>query len=474
MATDLDRYIREHNPYSSIASVGGQKVAVAKSLGDLLNASNWATSKRSESYRPSAVFNPASSSLANSAWSGMAGLAESYDPGTPENPYSTLRNTKSPQIQSILDRVIGNVGEATEYDINQNPYMVRSNVRDSNQAGRVESAGGRVQQNISNQDQSLADFTKSYLSSQTKARGFTDQEADSISGVYDGSLASELEAQARARARAVGGATDRSLDRVRGSLNSSRLLGGQSSYADALANRQAMDAAIAEQIAQSDLARQNTLTVQDYQNSLLGRRASAEEGVSRMGLLPIQARADLTGQQLNQLGQVGDLINQNTIYNVDTPESIMSRKLGILGQAGNLDQANNFYGLQAPYQPDFSGYAYGGPAPSPGGYGGGYSSPGFANPYMSQRQPAPSAPPTRAEQPAYNLPSYLYRNSAPTTYAMPGGPPPPPSGTGFTGGGAMGGTYSDGGFGYSTAPYYDPRTGEIDWEALYGGSYYNN
>jgi len=274
---------------------------------------------------------------------------------------SVVSNAKNPKIKSILDRVLGSV-EGMGYDLNQNPYMVRANVKDAGQAARIGDVATALPGIQQGQQKALADWTSKYLEGIKAATPWQEQEAAAIGEFYSKGpegVQARLDKLAAQRQLAVAGAVNRALDRVRGQTNMSRIMLGDSSYTDAQAMQTAADIMAKEAIAQADLGRQNYLGVKDAQTSLADRRRQGLEALNRMGLLPIDAQTALSTSQLQNMGQLGNLINANTFYNVETPEDVMARRLGVLGQASNLDLANTFYGLRQPYEPDLSGYGYG-------------------------------------------------------------------------------------------------------------------
>lgn len=309
-------------------------------------------------------------------WDALAGLSnqnvQGGQPVNPQNPFSTISNTKNTQVKSILDKILGNVDQAVGTDLNTNPYMLRKNTLDQGQEARAQGAASSLPGMQQAQQQSLAQWTNDYLKGINEARGYQQTEAGAIGQYYDAGpqgVQAQLNNLAKQRQLAVAAQTNRALDRIRGQANLQRMNLGDSSYLQAQSGATAADIARQEAISQADLGRQNYLTVKGAQADLAGRRQSQLDALNRMGLLPIEAQGQLTGQNLQQLGMAGDLIRSNNLYRTETPQDVLARQLGVLGQATQLDQANTFYGLNKPNEPDFSGYRvnpyYAGGIPSP-------------------------------------------------------------------------------------------------------------
>ena len=138
----------------------------------------------------------------------------------------------------------------------------------------------------------------------------------------------------------------------------------------------------------------------DYLNKLkstnIGRRQGLMDSLASRELLPTQARNQLFGQELNQLGQIGQLDRANNIYHLaETPEYSQAREYQAALEAQgiqpysmpgtgyvnyDMDQTEPF--ARFPKQP-FSGY---GINPLNGLYGYQYSAPLYNNyPNVLQR-----------------------------------------------------------------------------------------
>lgn len=347
ITADEQYHLRNDNPFARVTSlIGSPPTQVAPTFGDLGRGLSWQDLELQRILHP----NPGSQGLA-----GFAGPTPSNF--LPSNPFSTLRNVKNPDVQSAIDSLLGQV-KALPTDINVNPNVVRANVKDAPTAARIDSAGARFNADVNNSRQSFADFTKNYMAGLAEAQKQLGTESGSLDTVYDtgpNGLQAQLAAMANARRLAVTSAAQRAMRTAGAGANSARVLGGDSSYLDA----QLLDqlGGIGSQAAKekADLDRLNLLSVVDARSRLLGTRGNALTNLLHQGLVPLQAQQQLAGNELAQLSGLSNLQNQNTFYNLDSPEAMLARRLGLVGQTSQVDLANNFYGLQRPYQPDASG-----------------------------------------------------------------------------------------------------------------------
>lgn len=271
----------------------------------------------------------------------------------------TLRNTKNNELQSAIDAVLGQARTASS-DFSQNPFTLRTNIKDAAQQSRIGQAGSTFSADSSGNRQSLKDFTTSYLAADPTAKAQMEGETGALGEFYNGGVQSHLDELQRAKALAVTGATQRALDLAQRGANAARLTHGNSSYID----KQFMDTVggiLAQHAAEMvDQNRNNYLTVLQGQQANVGRRAGLLDQYLQRGLVPINALNAQGNTELGQLTSLGNLTNANASYYLDNPDLAMSRRLGVLGQVGALDTANNFYGLSKPYQQNLSGLPYGG------------------------------------------------------------------------------------------------------------------
>jgi hypothetical protein len=278
----------------------------------------------------------------------------------------TLRNTKNNELQSAIDAVLGQAKSASS-DFSQNPFTLRTNIKDASQQARIGGAGATFSSDSAGNRQSLKDFTTNYLAADPTAKAQMEAETGALGQFYNGGVQSHLNDLQKQKALAVTGATQRALDLAQQGANAARLTHGNSSYVD----KQFQDTVggiLAQHAAEmADQNRANYLTVLQGQQANAGRRAGLLDQYLQRGLTPINALNAQGNTELGQLTSLGNLTNANASYYLDNPDLAMSRRLGVLGQVGGLDTSNNFYGLTQPYGGDMRGLP-------PGGYRGGYPS----------------------------------------------------------------------------------------------------
>lgn len=343
---DEQWFLKNKNPFAPKTTlIGSPDAQVAKTFSDLQNAVNWENVNLARAMR-----------LPGGGVSMFGGPTPSnLNFGAP-NPFSTLRNTKNPDIQSAVDSVLGQVKGLT-LDPNVNTNTVKSNVKDPATATRIGGAGARFDVDVNDTRQSFADFAKQFMAAQPQAQEFFNQESSAINRVFDpNGLQADLNRLSDVRQRAITTAAQRAMQNAIARTNSGRMVLGDSGYLDA----QMLDAmgGIGAQAARekSDLDRLNLLGVTDMQQRLGGQRGAMLNQLLTRGLIPIQAQQQLGGNELAQLAGLSNLTNANTFFQLDNPEAMLARRLGLIGQGSQIDLANNFYGLQKPYEPNFSGY----------------------------------------------------------------------------------------------------------------------
>lgn len=398
---EFDYYLRTQNPFTQIRSgIGGPDTQLAADNASLFNALQWDIGQRNSVANPTpgftqSTFQPGSawsSFLPTSTGTGSSGASPS------DNPFQTVSNVKNPAIQAAINAALGQVNQIST-DPNKNPFITRTNVKSPEQQTRIDAAGGRFDADVTNNRQSLADFSSAFLNNTPQTTSATNQEVGAIGDFYGGpnSVQSNLDRMATAKNAAVAAAAQRAGGTAQRNANVGRLLTGDSSYLD----QQLMDTVAginAQQAMQdADLRRTNYLAVKDAQTQLAGRRQGLLDANANRLLQPIQATTALANTELGQAAQLGGLQNANAIYTLDSPEMMLQRRLGLLGNITDLDQRNQFYGLQGGYGPDTRGYL---PIPDYGGGGfpsySGYSSGGGGWSGMRESPSRTAAPDRRS------------------------------------------------------------------------------
>ena len=253
----------------------------------------------------------------------------------------------------------------------QNPYQTLATPRNQELADRVrELMGGQAAQ------QQKADTALNrYESALNKSgvKGYATQETDYLSNIYGGGLKAELAGLRDERATALRGAGDLAHQGLRRDLKLAgfRSRGGAGSRLDRMAadRSQQIEVGIANQLA--DQRRSDADYLNRLQMSSLGRRQGLMDSLAARELMPLQARSQIEGQQLNRLGQLGQLDRANQIYHLaETPEYTQSREYQEALEAQGM-QPYPVPGGQQPVRTT--------PVPMPGG--------GYANYDMSQTEP---------------------------------------------------------------------------------------
>lgn len=358
-------YVKNQNPFAPKTTlIGSPPTQVAPDFGSLLKAIDWENTQVNRANVPSTF-----------TLSGGGGMSPFGGTQTNVNPFTTLRNVKNPDMQSAIDAILGQVKNLSS-DPRVNENVVKANVKDPALANRISGAGARFDADVNNSRQSFSEFVKNYMAGQADAQKLYDQESGAIGEVYGkgpSGLGSQLKALSDARKLAVTTAAQRAIGTSLARNNASRMLGGDSSYLDALLADSVGGIGADAAREKADLDRANLLAVKDAQARLLGSRGNLLDKLLTRPLLPIEAGQRLAGNELAQLGTLGNLSNLNTFFQLDSPDQLLARRLGLLGDVGRLDLANNFYGLKKPYEGSTSGLL-----PVPTGFpssGGGFNFP---------------------------------------------------------------------------------------------------
>lgn len=397
---DWEFALKQNNPFASIVSQQyAPNFQAAGTAANALAGMQWEGQQRYNAANPQPVAFVPSTFAPGSSWSPLlppsstlgAGGASGASPA--DNSFQTVRNVKNPAIQAAIDSNLGMVNSLSN-DFSKNPFVTRTNVKSAEQESRIGAAGQRFDADVSNNRQSLADFTTQFLTNTPKVNAATDQDVNAIGEYYGGanSVQSNLDRMANAKKAAVAANVSRALATAQRNANIGRLVSGDSSYLD----QQYLDTAggiLANEASQdADLRRANYLGVKDAQTRLAGSRQGLIDASASRLLQPIQANTALGNSELGQAAQLGGLLNQNNLYTLDSPEMQLQRRLGLLGNVSQLDLANNQYGLRAPYGADTRGYLpiqdYGG-----GGGGGGWN--GGGGDFARTPQPVRGAAPDR-------------------------------------------------------------------------------
>lgn len=250
--------------------------------------------------------------------------------GTGVNP--VVRNAIRGLIANLSPSATGNIGYGTQ---------VSGIPRNPNLAGRTGDLYSGYDKTKQQADQSLTDFTDQYLKMRPAMRGALDTESAAIGNVYGsgpGSLSSDLASARTARAAAVRGATSSALARASRANNLARMNSGPSSYLDRLLAQEYARISSGAAADQADQAHADALGLADRRASLAGRRNLLAGQYLDQSLSPAEAAYRFDNLAQSDLGNIGQLENANTIYDVTTPEDRTARQLRLLDTLSNLDQ----------------------------------------------------------------------------------------------------------------------------------------
>lgn len=271
----------------------------------------------------------------------------------------------------------------------QNPYQIIPTPRNQELADRIQELMGGQKAQQQKADTALNRYESAL--NRGGVKGYATQETDYLSNIYGGGLKSELAGLRDERATALRGAGDLAHQGLRRDLKLAgfRSRGGAGSRLDRMAadRSQQIEVGIANRLA--DQSRTDADYLNRLQMSSLGRRQGLMDSLAARELMPLQARGQIEGQQLNRLGQLGQLDRSNQIYHLaETPDYTQSREYQEALEAqgmqpyplpgggyANYDRNQTDAFARFPKQP-FTGY---GVNPLNGLYGYQYSSPLYNN-----------------------------------------------------------------------------------------------
>lgn len=275
----------------------------------------------------------------------------------------------------------------------QAPFETVATPRNQALADRVREMLGGQQSQQKRADTALSKYESALNKGGVK--GYASQEADYLSNIYGGGLESELSGLRDERAAALRGAGDLAHQNLRRDLKLAgfRSRGGAGSRLDRMAadRSEQIEVGIANQLA--DQRRADADYLNRLQMSSLGRRQGIMDSLAARELMPLQARTQLEGQQLNRLAQLGQIDRTNQIYHLaETPEYTQAREYqealeaqgmqpyavpgySPAGQYVNYDMSQTEPFARFPKQP-FTGY---GINPLNGLYGYQYAAPMYNN-----------------------------------------------------------------------------------------------
>ena len=209
----------------------------------------------------------------------------------------------------------------------QSPYETVATPRNQELADRVKDIIG----GIGSQQKKDAAALNRYESALNRGgvKGYATEEAGALSNIYGGGMENKLSALRSERADAMRQAGDLARQGLRRDLKLAgfRSRGGAGSRLDKMAadRSQQIEVGIANQLADQSRADYDYLNRLQLAN--IGRRQGIMDSLASRELMPMQARNQMMGQQLNRLGQLGQIDRTNQIYHLaETPEYTQARE----------------------------------------------------------------------------------------------------------------------------------------------------
>ena len=216
-------------------------------------------------------------------------------------------------------------GQSQQQD--QSPYQTVATPRNQGLADRVKEMLGGFDSQSNKANTALSNYERSLNRGDVK--GYANEEADYLSRIYGGGLESELSDLRGERASALRDAGDLAHQNLRRNLKLAgfRSRGGSGSRLDRMAadRGEQIEINIANQLANQRRADLDYLNRAQLSN--IGRRQGIMDSLAARELMPLQARSQLEGQQLNRLAQLGQIDRGNQIYHLaETPEYTQARE----------------------------------------------------------------------------------------------------------------------------------------------------
>jgi hypothetical protein len=268
---------------------------------------------------------------ASSIAKGNAYMAARGQPG------STATRYTGPQVNPVVQRALGGGGMVK-------PGLtttIKSPAQQSRLNANLTQFAGPVAQAKTN---SLSQYTKDFLDDRKRQKDAYDQESGFIDRTFAaGGLEADLAANAKQRSLLARQAAESAIRRAGRDANLSRMVNGgvSSSYLDR-AYGDTLGRILTDRAIQgADLGRENIMYLQGARSGMTGRRAQLGDAYVDRALSPYAALTDMQAADLENLGRIGNLEDNYSIYDYVRPDEAARRNLGMLG---DLDQTYNLYG----------------------------------------------------------------------------------------------------------------------------------
>ena len=192
-------------------------------------------------------------------------------------------------------------------------------------------------------NQTIADFTREYLTQKPKAQQFANEEINSISQVYGsgpGSVRDDMKRLMAQRNAAMRTATQEAMNRARRDNSVFRMNNGNSSFADQQYGSVLAQLAAQEAAREADLNREDYLYQRQGQASMLGNRNRILNDLLMRDLMPVEQGQRLMANDAGLLGSIANLENANNIYDYQSPEQGIESELRLLASIMDLENQN--------------------------------------------------------------------------------------------------------------------------------------
>lgn len=222
------------------------------------------------------------------------------------------------------------------WDGSASPLSVSAATKSPTIGAATSGAWNQLNSQVASQQQPLADFVRNFYASDPAAKANLNQENTALGGFYNGGVLGDLNRLTNRSAGARNAVLQQAIGSASRGNNLLRQQQGNSSFADQQLLNTVGQLASQGAVMDANERRNNYLTQLQGQQGLAGQRNRLLNDYLGRNLVPIQAQQQVFGNDLANMGSLANLENQNTVYNVQTPEQLIAQRLGLLGQGQNL------------------------------------------------------------------------------------------------------------------------------------------
>jgi hypothetical protein len=200
--------------------------------------------------------------------------------------------------------------------------------------GQINTALGKSKDTFALSEQNIGSFMDRFGANSPRFDEYSERDIDTIGGLYDGRIASDLAGLRGQATAARGDATQRALDMIAGrdrAYAAQMGMPGRSSYRDLMGARLSRDAMIDAALAEAGQARSDYGYLSGQQFGNLGRQQAILAGQEGREFMPLQAVAAARGAPMANLNNLANLDQLNNFYGT-------YRKRGTLERLANAEQ----------------------------------------------------------------------------------------------------------------------------------------